>query len=270
MRISINKAPFFQRGLVTIILCLRLGNAAELSPLPDKKMPALMPAHGAWEVTYAYLDQPGGKIPVKAKTADGIKTPVEPTQEQVRPQVIIVTRTDDIIREQITWENSRQTEKWIYRKMLQVLEVEPGGTLVRLPASYLVSAYTDYSQSDFPGFEWISKENYTLSREIDGRPCFIFTAKAGTAPTRSARDREMDQLGLPKELRNSGEPQYDLIAVIDSETLLPVFLDDGICRKNFRILPSPTTPLKMPPAFAEEFGDWIEKIKEARRVPSPP
>ncbi len=262
MNLFLNK--LFLLTLVVLLAESPAMAAEQLPPLPNAKIPAMMPEQAAWEITYAYTDRPDSESPDRAKS------PGDLTQAQVRPRLVTVTRTGDIVREQITWDDSRNTEKWIYRKLLQVLEVEPGGKLVRLPASYLVSEYTDYSKSDFPGFHWIGKETYTSFREIGGRPCFIFTAKAGTAPTRSAQERAMERIGLPEELRGNDEPQYDLIAVIDSETLLPVFLDDGIGRKNFRILPPPSGPLQVPPAFAEEFGDWLGKIQEATRIPGPP
>jgi hypothetical protein len=40
--------------------------------------------------------------------------------------------------------------------------------------------------------------------------------------------------------------------------------------KTYRILRSPSTPLVLPPKFAEVFEEWIKRIEEANRLPGKP
>ena len=254
-------------------LLLSLGLAAmagaqtgELPPLPDKPLPAQMPNYASWQVNYTYADKPGSD----QTGAGGMPIPqASKPMDLVRPESVTVTRTDSMIQEQIHWSNGRKTEKWVYLKFLQIVEIEPGGKLVRLPPSYLVSDYTDYSQGDFSGFHWLKQPFYTAFKAIAGRPCYIFQTKA-IALHMIGQQEQAGSTAIPKELLGKNESGITFIAAIDAKTLLPVFLDDGKIRRTYKILPPPTAPLQMPKTFASEFDDWTKKIKEASRVPTPP
>jgi hypothetical protein len=257
-----------QQYLLSLGLATLAGaQTQELPPLPEKPLPAQMPNYASWQVNYSYTDDPGDR---KKATADIALPQSSDQMELVRPEWVTVTRTDSIIQEQIHWSSGRKTEKWIYLKFLQIVEIEPGGKLVRLPPSYLVSEYTDYSQGDFSGFHWLKQPFYTGYQSIAGHPCFIFQTKAPALHMIGQLQQAGATAVPPKELLGETTSGTTFSAAIDAKTLLPVFLDDGKIRKTYKILPPPTAALQMPKTFASEFDDWTKKIREASRVPTPP
>jgi hypothetical protein len=236
--------------------------ADDRPPLPAKQMPAELPASAAWEITLKYPGEDSAAAEDAPDATDPTAAKSEPRQVKV-----VVTRTGDVIREETFWSVGKKTEKWILRHNLQVLEDRATGQLFRLPATTLVDDFTDYSRGSFPELAWIGPDYYQGVRKVNERPCFIFTAAAGEVVY--SLDEEVNA-GMPTEMRGTIANTESLAAAVDTETLLPVFFNDGYVTKTYRILPAPTSALKVPPEFAAEFEDWIERIRESTRMPGPP
>jgi hypothetical protein len=233
--------------------------ADDRPPLPAKKMPAELPASAAWEITFKYpgaatLEAPDASDPTAAET-----TP--------HPIKVVVTRTGDLISEEISWSNGKKTEKWIYRTNLTVEEDPATGKLFRVSATSLLDDFGDYTKGAFSELAWIGPEHYQGVRQVNERPCYIFTAARGQAAGQLAAELSPD---IPAELRGTATDDAKLTAAIDSETLLPVFFNNGRVLKGYRILRPPDAPLVMPPKFAGVFDEWIKRIEEANRLPGKP
>jgi hypothetical protein len=225
-------------------------HASEQPSLPDRKLPAGLPKFASWEISLEYAASPD-----------------QPETDRSRPVRIVVTRTDDLIREEVFWSDDKKTQKWIYKKLLQVFEESTSGRLFRIPSTTLADDFSDYSKGDFTELAWIGKSNYQGITEVDGRACFLFRSAPGTV----MRPQEEElKAGMPPELLGPTGNQKELSAAIDVQTLLPVWLDDGTVKKSYRILPAPTSALKMPPEFAAEFKRWLTRIRESLRTPGPP
>jgi len=241
-------------------------SADDRPPLPAKKMPAELPASAAWEITFKYADEPAdgpeGAEAGASPAGDGAAAETEP-----RPVKVVITRTGDLIREQTLWSGRKKTEKWIYRTSLAVEEDPATGKLFRVPAVSLVNDFGDYAKGNFSELAWISPEHYQGVRKVNERPCFIFTAARGQAVGQLAAELNPD---IPAELRGTATDDAKLTAAIDSETLLPVFFNNGRVLKGYRILRPPDAPLVMPPKFAGVFDEWIKRIEEANRLPGKP
>lgn len=254
-----------------LILCaMWLGTAPapaeDRPPLPAKKMPAELPTSAAWEITFKYGDE-------SAKAAGAAETGVSPaadgaaSETESRPVKVVVTRTGDLISEETSWSNGKKTERWIYRKNLAVVEDPVTGKLFRVSAASLVDDFGDYTKGAFSELAWIGPEHYQGVRQVNERPCYIFTAAQGKVADQVGAELNAD---IPAELRGTASNPEDLTAAIDAATLLPVTYDNGRVLKTYRILRSPSTPLVLPPKFAEVFEEWIKRIEEANRLPGKP
>lgn len=244
--------PFPSSLLSLLALCLAIVpvRASEKPPLPNRKLPAELPKFASWEMSFQYAGKPG-----------------EAEEDRSRPVRVVVTRTDDLIREEVFWSDDKKTQKWIYKKLLQVFEENTSGRLFRIPSTTLADDFSDYSKGDFTELAWIGVSNYQGITEADGRPCFLFRAAPGSV---SHPQEEELNAGMPPELRGPNGNRNELSAAIDVQTLLPVWFDDGTVKKSYRILPAPTSALQMPPEFAAEFERWLTRIRESSRTPGPP
>jgi hypothetical protein len=256
--------PSSSKLWILLLCCLGWipSQAENLPPLPAQKLPPNLPKFAAWEISLQYAAGDGGD---GATNPDAVAD--SPGESRSRPEKVLVTRTDDLIREEVFWSDNKKTQKWIYKKLLQVFEESQGGRLFRIPTTTLADDFSDYSKGDFTELAWIGPQNYRGITVVNERPCFLFSTAPGTVI--SAVDEELSTY-MPEELRGSKGNTREFTATIDAETLLPVFFSDGYVTKTYRILPAPTSALKMPPEVLAVFEDWIERIREARRVPGPP
>jgi hypothetical protein len=261
--------PSSSKLWILLLCCLGWipSQAENLPPLPAQKLPPNLPKFAAWEITLKYESETGaGAGDPTQNLSPGEET--EPSRNAVaRPKKITVTRTDNLIQEETLWTNNQTSKKWVYERGMQIMEEPSTGRLLRLPPAPMFSDYTDYSQGDFSDLVWIGPQNYKGVHNVEGRPSFFFSSVPGTV---FQPGEEQLNAELPEELRGSKGNTRELTAAIDVETLLPVFFSDGYVTKTYRILPPPTSALKMPPEFAAEFEKWITRIREARRVPGPP
>lgn len=244
--------PFPSNLPSLLALCLAIVpvHASEKPPLPDRKFPAELPKFASWEISLEHAVNPD--------EAEG---------DRSRPVRVVVTRTGDLIREEVFWSDDKKTQKWIYNKLLQVFEENTSGRLFRIPSTVLADDFSDYSKGDFTELAWIGESNYQGITEVDGRTCFLFRTAPGSV--RRPQEEELNA-GIPRELSGPTGNRNELSAAIDVQTLLPVWFDNGAVKKTYRILPAPTSALKMPPEFEAEFQRWIKRIQESMRTPGPP
>jgi len=105
-------------------------------------------------------------------------------------------------------------------------------------------------------------------QKIDGRDCFIFKTKSSELP--STRQPILGEADLLSDQATRPEPEKLLTAAIDTSTLRPVFLDDGETRRSYQMLEAPAGPLTIPPAIETKMREWVQRIEESARQPSPP
>jgi len=115
----------------------------------------------------------------------------------------------------------------------------------------------DYSKSDFPGFEWIKRSNYTGVQTIVGIPCIVF--HDGPAQLGSANAPLSP--GAPVPI-----PQTGSTAFIAADSRLPVLLqtDDGTILYQWE--QPPTSPLTIPPGM-QDFINTMQVRKQAAAAP---
>jgi len=113
--------------------------------------------------------------------------------------------------------------------------------------------YNDYSKTDFPGFEWITRHNYTGVQMMQGIPCIVFhdgpVDVTSTAPVNP---------NAPLPIPQTGSTAY-----IASDSRLPILLqtDDGFTVYQWDQPPS--SPLSLPAAIQQSINTFQTRTQAA-------
>lgn len=203
------------------------------------------PQMARWSITRS---GPASKI-AAASEAGG-----EPKPKGFWGSKVTFTKTDDITRQDTLDEQGRVWTTWCL-KGLQITVWPDGKTFVQeAPARFdpenPPALYTDFSRSDFPGFEWISKKNFSALEEVDGRKRMIF------------KDVEPPPSSDPAE---AALPAIPRVAVVDLETRLPVSLSRGGETKKYEFLSPPEAKQALPAVVLTLLDNRAKGIEAATR-----
>jgi hypothetical protein len=117
------------------------------------------------------------------------------------------------------------------------------------------------SGKDFPGFEWISAQNFTGIQKPKGESdCLVFESKISVL-------NQVQWQGIPY---TGSPPNVDAIAYVNVETRLPLALKIGEETRTFRFTQPPTGPLAIPPAIQAAIDAKQKKIQAAQVRPPRP
>lgn len=188
-------------------------------------------------------------VSVKSGPSDTAQAPDQKTKYN---QVTRVRKTGPIRYEITVNADGRRYEKWCSGDLQAT--VIPG---VKDPEIAMGSGaakgnmgYTDYSTTDFPGFEWISKTNYTGTQVMAGVPCIVFhIGPAG------------DDTAIPKK----GSTAY-----IAADSRLPVLLVTDGAITFYQFETPPNAPLALPPDVQSAIDNLTSRLRQAAAAPPPP
>jgi hypothetical protein len=219
--------------------CVTLLSAQEAKPALPSGPPIAVraPAYSQWIIKLV-PPQPGKEQESKPPT---------PTWGSV----VTTTKTQKLILRQTLDEKNETWDTWCIGESQVTLW--PGGkswTLGAPPADASIpdSLYEDYSQSDFPGFGWISAKNFTGVENIHGRDCLVFKDQMKPYP---------DEPTL-----------FDYVACIDLKTRLPVSLQSVRGLHTYEFLTPPTEMLSVPPLVSSLIANQQKSHKSLmRRLP---
>lgn len=210
----------------------------EIPPLPSGPILKRLPDMSSWQITYVYPEDKD-----KQKT-ESLTTPVQKVDKGslpdfLPPRKIVVTKTNPIWSAVCIDVEGRKIEEWspgngrfvdLQGTVMPLPEMEgiAGGELTNE-----VNCVPSFSGFDFPGMDWISKENYKGIQKVGPRVFYVF----------------------------QDEPK-GLIAWVDAATQFPVRLIKGDEIRTLQLLPPPTQMLTIPPAFYKS----IENEKAVRKA----
>jgi hypothetical protein len=179
--------------------------------------------------------------------------PLVPDANTKFDQRTLVRKTGAIRYEITAYVDGRRTEKWCQGDFqAAVIPGEANPIVTVRGANAVGGGFTDYSKSDFPGFEWISKRNYIGVQTMEGVSCIVFhegSKGGGDAPSTAG-----------------GNTAY-----IAADTRLPVLLqaDDGTATL-YQMEAPPSTPLAIPPNVQASFDILQARFQRAAAVPAAP
>ncbi|MGC3992176.1 MAG: hypothetical protein QM796_21280 [Chthoniobacteraceae bacterium] len=158
---------------------------------------------------------------------------------------VVVTKTGNTIKKQTLDENNQVWTTWCGQGYQ--ITIWPDGKnyyiqkyIAHVDPNNIPVMYTDYSTTDFPGFQWITKDYYTGIKNIGGKPCIEFKkpvedAAAVAAPSPAA-----------KSVLDAGQQVEHLAAYIDLKTRLPVALVENGEGHTYEFGAAPSVELSYP------------------------
>ena len=144
----------------------------------------------------------------------------------------------------------------------QIQDSSNGNSPIISTGGLLDGSYVDYSKSDFPAFDWVSKANFVGMRTVLGKKCWVFTE---------------NRLGISEESKeivqkqgNYSPKQYEfpITAYIDADTRLPVLLAWGQESIRVTFLPPPQAMQTLPASIAKAESK-VKETQQAMRSPHP-
>ena len=235
------------KSLIGILLLLASPLFAQNPALPSaSEMPpgellkARAPEFTRWSVVY----RPGSKWGKN------------PGAHQItRLQQVIVTKTKSIYWEQIVTAKGEAKEKWCVGEVQYL--VGPQRTLSTTDraafqrGAAMEDNFTDYSQTDFPGVEWVSPKNFQKVIRHQEKDCMLFADKISLLSEEEFQELQASNArsGDPRKL-DRREFEIAVRALVDLETRLPVMLQWGEETRIYEFL-APPAGLLSPPAEVE-------------------
>ena len=210
------------------------------------------------------------RAPAFAQWLESVKggpmAPGEVTSAQTKyTQRTLVRKTGDIRNEITAYADGHKSEVWIADGVQA--EITPGQVPVFAMAGANARARAvmeDYSKSDFRGFEWISRKNYTGVQMMAGIPCIVFHED----------DAPPDSDGAPASTGTSANLNAQtgggMTAYIAADSRLPILLqtDDGATVYQWE--QPPQAPLQVPESMLNFINMQQERKQQAAAPPAAP
>jgi hypothetical protein len=166
------------------------------------------PDYAEWEITQQAASISDSSSDSNTPPAGHAAAAAESSRDTITKthNVIRIVRLDTAKRPWIIWCHGGQ-EYMIWPDGKSCAQTTPGPKNLA-PNPF----YIDFSNSDFSGFEWISKQNYLGIKSYQGTKCIVFQAVAG-------RENDSDGGGASTTSKE--------IAYIDLKSRLPIALQSG-------------------------------------------
>jgi hypothetical protein len=193
-----------------------------------------------------------------------------PDQATKFDQRTLVTKTGTIYHEGVAVSDGERREKWCIGNVQAT--ILPGVSQPQLSSVGGVgnADSSDYTQSDFSSFDWVSKKNYSAIATVEGVPCFVFHAAIANDPVPDTTGTA--NLGAPANNPN-GPPQIPptgQTAYVAMDSHLPVLLASEGTIYFYQFQPAPSAPLTIPPAVQAMISQEQAVRQQALAAPSGP
>jgi hypothetical protein len=272
--------------------------AATPVPLPPGPWIKRAPVPSQWVVSYAEkskANSPAGNVP--PDTGAKKTTPADPTARST----VSVSKAADLLVEVTKRQNGAVVSRWRSGGRFFTQVGGAGPWFVSATGADSGFSETDYSKTDFPGFDWISEKNYVGARTVGDRQYFVFRDKVVTLDPQDIealekaagqaianwQDKQLESSAkgnspakpkapatVPPRPFNIDDYKMDAEAVVDSDSGLPVTLSYGTTLGNetrtYQFLPPPSTPLSLPPEAQQIAGEQQASLRRASRPASVP
>jgi hypothetical protein len=168
----------------------------------------------------------------------------------------LVTKSDPIRYEITLKTGGEKFEKWYVGSMVAtVVPGVPTPSVSPIDQGLGRNGAMDFSATDFPGFEWLSRKTYIGVQNVEGVDCIVFHTNKEDG-YKVADDTPPIVTGTA-----TAPPQSGSTAYIAEEGRLPVLLIVGptVTFYQFRATPS---ALALPPAVADAFAQQEARLRQ--------
>jgi len=229
-------------------------------------------APSEWTViTQAAAPQPG----VGNAGSGATGTPLNPANpaKPAKPKVITVIKDGKLIYEKTVNEHGDVIEAW-HTSAAMATRVN-ARDWTALPGVGSDFYHTDYSNSDFAGFDWISLNNFAGRGSVLGKKCLIFKSKViimDAEALRVARQKALNELvalhpdDYSISFKDVNDDQFKVAveADIDEQTRLPVKLTyqtaEGTTTRTYTFQ-APASSLDLPPEAQQALNKYEKYLK---------
>lgn len=223
---------------VALHLQQKASGAEAPPPLPSGPLLNRAPDFSQWSVT---------TVNGTAKSKDAEKTG-EKAQGDQNDMQSTVTKTKKIYHIQSVDGLGGRSDKWSVDGFQVSFLPNTQFPIISAPGITGGGYYTDFSNTDFSGFEWISASNYTGVQKVSGIDCYIFKSN----------------IKLPHT-----DGLTEATAALDVKTRLPLSLVLGAAVTTYQYGSAPTAML-VPPANVKDLADkWQKRMQQASAMPPP-
>ena len=261
-------------ALFTVLQAIGINVASSAADpgVPPPKEPILrrLSSPAAWTVTFHYADDTRKSKKSSSNATASLQADAHLHLDRL--EAVTVTKAGKVWRERSLWSSGNTTETWIYNDMR-------AGTP---PGSHAIAAIAfssdepealDYRKSDFESLEWVSMDHYKGVKDFDGKPAYVFQLDSVTAPA----SPESTPAGSPdpdptvkKANARTGKLGINKIAILSTETQLPLYSYDGVVERIYSYEKSPDAPLSPPEEYMKVFRQLETELKVLHRGPSGP
>ncbi len=246
------------------------------------------PAVSAWQIEYRYEEKAQKEDPQKNPLSAMIATDpavaallkdnprLAAQMNPPRVTLVRIIRTGVTRHEEIAYDNGTTDETWLsgdYR-----MSRSAGSPKIQVVSGARAGG------SEFPEFSWITRENFTATRKVNGRDCLAFEMELdplqiedpGLYQILLERQRHAPKTKKPQDTPADSAPttlsgrSARAVAVIDAETKLPVALQMGKTSRLYQFQPAPTQLLTLPPEWAQAAQEHEVAHRKLTKRLSPP
>lgn len=190
-----------------------------------------------------------GGLGQENKVADANAKSSEAKEKPSWGSLVSITKTGEIMLRQTMDDQSRVWNTWCTRQLQTT--VYPDGKQAILQAGNSdatapTANFEDYSQSDFPGFEWITQKEYVGQKEYQGKKCIVYQ---NVPPT-------------------DGSDHSKRTALVDLETRFPVALLIDNDTHTYEFKAPPQGMLTLPP-FVQGLIDSRQRMMSSATRKAP-
>ena len=260
---------------IAILLAVALTPQAQAQTEPPSRPPGILlqlraPAISQWTVT-CYPSKTPANAEAENKTASD-------SSAVKSSQFTTVTKTKNIIHEQVSMPNGQRKETWTVGG-LQFLtlpgsterEVKDCASIARVRAENFT--YTDFSKTDFPGLENLTPDDYVGTSKVMGRECIVLRKETPAAPKEDRMDlkkEELDIEALTQPLPSSEKDKTNLVACVDLQIRLPILVEQDGEKRIYQFGAPPQAMLTLPKDIQQDLERRAREREQMGRMPARP
>ena len=232
-------------GLILTPLAAQIA-VSKLPPLPAGPLPANL-EHAQWTVT---IDPDSGGNNAPSKSPPINRTIIRITKDGKLRQIVIQDP------------DNQTTTYWCVKGAQYYQQRDESWVQVDPVNGMLISSYAG---SDFPECKSVSRQNYSSTIKVDGRPCFVFS---GVAPSISAAQlADFQQNAAPGQTIAASQFMAEDQVDLDMATALP--LKTHFNNQIYTYQYSPSAPsLTIPPTLLYMINVHQQRLDDLNRTPA--
>jgi hypothetical protein len=245
--------------LIILFILLKYGDLfaqnAQSNPKPtppNTPLPGRMPKMSIWSIR---------ETPIAGASPRPVSSNGEKEKSSPLLREIVVTKTWPVVHEVQVDGDGTHWDKW-YKNGTQVtMSNRSKDPMICTSSAENVFYFKDYTQSDFNGFDWVSRKYYQDVVSVNGQDYFYYAAKIIYGPGREIHIASVDTKPGPDQTAD------DIRAYIDSKTLYPFRLIHGDRQIDYQFGEPPKNIQTLPANVQNALSELAAKAQKMSRKP---